>query len=72
VIIMDVTMPVLDGVGATRLIKANGTTRHARVIAYTGNPSVGESHLGELFVTVMQKPAPPDVVLETVRRVAAL
>jgi CheY-like chemotaxis protein len=39
VIVMDVSMPVLDGVEATRLIKAGETTRHARVIAYTGDPS---------------------------------
>src|SRR5579872_6762544 len=35
VIVMDVSMPVLDGVEATRLIKAGEVTRHARVIAYT-------------------------------------
>jgi hypothetical protein len=39
VIVMDVSMPVLDGIEATRLIKAGETTRDARVIAYTGNPS---------------------------------
>src|SRR4029453_14026621 len=43
VIVMDVSMPVLDGVEATRLINAGETTRDARVIAYTGSPSFDHS-----------------------------
>jgi two-component system, cell cycle response regulator DivK len=71
VIVMDVTMPVLDGLQATRLIKAADATRHARVIAYTGNPTFDESLVGGLFAAVMQKPATPDVVVQTVRQVAS-
>jgi CheY-like chemotaxis protein len=33
------TMPVLNGLEATRLIKATQATRESRVIAYTGNGS---------------------------------
>ena len=72
VIVMDLTMPVLDGLEATRLIKATDATRHARVIAYTGNPTAGERHVGELFVTVLQKPASPDTVIATVQHAASL
>ena len=36
VILMDLTMPVLDGIAATRLIKATEAIRHAHVIAHTG------------------------------------
>jgi CheY-like chemotaxis protein len=71
VIVMDVSMPVLDGLQATRLIKAADATRHARVIAYTGTPTFDESLIGGLFSAVMQKPAPLDVVIETVRQVAS-
>lgn len=39
VIVMDMSMPVLDGIQATRLIKAEPSTREARVIAFTGNAS---------------------------------
>ena len=39
VILMDMTMPVLDGIAATRLIKATEAIRHTHVIAHTGNPS---------------------------------
>ena len=40
VIVMDLTMPVLDGLEATRLIKASHATRESRIIAYTGNGSI--------------------------------
>jgi two-component system, cell cycle response regulator DivK len=71
VIVMDVTMPVLDGIEATRLIKAIDTTRHARVIAYTGDAGLDDTPLNALFAAVVKKPALPSVVLATVRRVAS-
>jgi CheY-like chemotaxis protein len=72
VILMDVTMPVLGGIEATRLIKASEVTRHARVIAYTADPSLDSTLVQTLFSAVLQKPAPPDVVLATVQHVASL
>ena len=70
VIVMDVSMPVLDGIEATRLIKASEATRDARVIAHTGNPSRDASLTGHLFAAVLQKPTTPDVLLATIQRVA--
>ena len=72
VIVMDLSMPVLDGINATRLIKAVELTRNARVIAYTGNPSFDANPTRTLFAAVLQKPATPEVVLAAVREVAAL
>jgi CheY-like chemotaxis protein len=72
VIVMDVTMPVLDGIEATRLIKAGEATRNARVIAHTGNPSFDESPTRWLFAAVLHKPAAPDAVLATVQQFAGL
>jgi CheY-like chemotaxis protein len=72
VIVMDVSLPVLDGVEATRLIKAAETTRDARVIAYTGTPSFENSPARTLFAAVLTKPATPAAVLATVQQVASL
>jgi two-component system, cell cycle response regulator DivK len=72
VIVMDVTMPVLDGIEATRLIKATDATRNARVIAYTGDAGFDETSVRTLFAAVLPKTAPPTVVLSTVQRIASL
>jgi CheY-like chemotaxis protein len=72
VIVMDVTMPVLDGIEATRLIKAGEATRDARVIAYTGSPSFDDSPTRPLFAAVLKKPATLGAVLATVQQVAGL
>jgi CheY-like chemotaxis protein len=67
VIVMDLTMPVLDGIEATRLIKATEATRRSRVIAYTGNVTP----LEPWFVAVVLKPSSPDVVLAAVQDAAS-
>ena len=72
VIVMDVTMPVLDGLEATRLIKAIDAIRDAPVIAYTAKPVLSDILVKNLFAAVLQKPAPPELVLETVRRLATV
>jgi len=72
IIVMDVSMPVLDGIEATRLIKAGEATRDTRVIAYTSHPAIEDSEARTLFSAVLTKPATPGAVLATVRQVAAL
>jgi two-component system, OmpR family, response regulator VicR len=71
VIIMDVNMPILDGVQATRLLKHAATTRHARVIACTGDPAFESQPRDDLFAAVLLKPVSPQIVVETAREVAA-
>lgn len=70
VIVMDVSMPVLDGIQATSLIKATEATHDARVIAYTGECPVEDGLIPRLFAAVLQKPTTPDVMLATVRHYA--
>jgi CheY-like chemotaxis protein len=69
VIVMDVMMPVLDGIEAARLIKAIDELRDTRMIAYTAR--VPQPEISEFFTAVIRKPSPPDVVVETVKRLAA-
>jgi CheY-like chemotaxis protein len=65
VIVMDLAMPVLNGLEATRLIKATQATRESRVIAYTGNGSIPP--LETWFVAIVSKPSPPNIVLAAVQ-----
>jgi CheY-like chemotaxis protein len=71
VIVMDLTMPVLNGLEATRLIKATQATRESRIIAYTGNGSIPPS-LERWFVAIVSKPSPPDIVLAAVQNAVSL
>jgi two-component system cell cycle response regulator DivK len=70
VIVMDITMPVLDGIEATRLIKAAEATRKIHVIAHTAKPGHAEIHL-QLFDAVVPKPCTPDTLLGAVREAAS-
>lgn len=41
-ILMDIQMPVMDGISATRALKQNEITRHIRVVALTANAMPGD------------------------------
>ena len=71
VIVMDVTMPVLNGIEAARLIKASEATRAAKVIAYTATPSLPDPLIDRLFVQVLPKPSTADVLLAAVQTLAS-
>lgn len=68
VILMDLGLPVLDGIEATRLIKAIDELRAARVIALSPEPVDRPSFNSELFAAILPKPSTPDQVLATVQR----
>jgi CheY-like chemotaxis protein len=70
VVLMDVSMPVLDGLEATRLLKSSGVTRHVNVIAYTAKPELFDATLGALFAGVLTKPVDPAIMIKTVERLA--
>ena len=71
VIVMDLTMPVLNGIEATRLIKASEAMRASKVIAHTGDGAIPPT-LERWFVAVVSKPSPPHVVLAAVQNAASL
>jgi CheY-like chemotaxis protein len=66
VIVMDLSMPVLDGIEATRLLKKDPRTRHIPIIAMTAfsdaPKEIQARHAGcEMFVA---KPCMPDHLLQ--------
>jgi twitching motility two-component system response regulator PilH len=67
VIIMDITMPVLDGVEATRLIKTMDATCCAHVVAHSSRDIQNPAVL-PLFAAVLPKPATPALLVATVQR----
>lgn len=70
-ILMDIFMPGLDGIEATRRIKADPDTAAVPIIAYTAKPaSVREGE--ELFAAVCAKPCDPDDLLRVVGTFAPL
>jgi two-component system, cell cycle response regulator DivK len=71
VVIMDVAMPVLDGIQATRLLRASPVTQRINVIAHTARMLLdGDAPLGELFEEVLPKPASADAMISAVQRYA--
>jgi len=66
VIVMDVQMPVMDGIEATRQLKSEGALRHIPVIAYTANRAGLPA--SELFAAILPKPCSPDEVIGAVAR----
>ena len=70
VVLMDVAMPVLDGVQATRLLKASQVTHGIKVIAYTAKMNVEDAPETRLFEEVLRKPASPEAIVGTVQRFA--
>jgi two-component system cell cycle response regulator DivK len=72
IVLMDITMPVLDGLEATRLLKASAATRDINVIAYTAQPSFYQKAFASLFVAILAKPIDPAAMITMVRKFAAV
>ena len=68
VVIMDLTMPILDGIQGARLLKASTVTRHLNVIAYTAKPDSIEGPLARFFADVLTKPTEPELLVTSVRK----
>ena len=73
VVLMDLSLPVLDGWEATRRLKADTRTAHIPVVALTAHDGSGELERAtragcDWFVP---KPCPPDALITEVRRVLA-
>ena len=73
VVLMDLSLPVIDGWEATRRLKTDERTAHIPVVALTAHDGSGELQRAtragcDWFVP---KPCPPDALITEVRRVLA-
>ena len=73
VVLMDLSLPVVDGWEATRQLKADIRTAHIPVVALTAHDGAGELERAnkagcDWFVP---KPCPPDALIVELRRVLA-
>ena len=73
IILMDISMPVMDGLTATRHLKADPELKVIPVVALTAHDGSGELQRAtragcDWFVP---KPCPPDALITEVRRVLA-
>jgi CheY-like chemotaxis protein len=73
VVLMDLSLPVVDGWEATRQLKSDERTAHIPVVALTAHDGSGELQRAtragcDWFVP---KPCPPDALIAEVRRVLA-
>ncbi|MHB8835638.1 MAG: response regulator [Candidatus Methylomirabilia bacterium] len=73
-ILMDVQMPVMDGVETLKRLQADPATRGIPVVALTSYAMKGDRErlLGESFAEYLSKPIDVDLFLEVVRRLAPL
>lgn len=69
IVIMDLSLPVMDGWEATRRIKADPTTKHIKVIALTGHaePAHAKRALDAGCDDFVAKPCLPEVLLAKLR-----
>ena len=65
IIVMDMFMPNMDGLTATRALRDEPSLRRIPVIAQTAQPSV-ISGSRELFDAVLAKPCSPDLLIQTI------
>ena len=65
IIVMDMFMPNMDGLTATRALRDEPELRRIPVIAQTAQPSV-ISGSRELFDAVLAKPCSPDLLIRTI------
>lgn len=70
VVLMDLSLPVMDGWEATRRLKEDVRTRHIPIIALTGHAIANTAAGGQPNCDgYIIKPCGPDTMLEEVRRV---
>lgn len=66
-ILMDIFMPIMDGLTATQMLSRDATLKHIPVIAQTAQPATLDADRA-LFFAVLQKPSNPQDLLRALSR----
>src|SRR5919198_1203555 len=71
VVLMDLSLPILDGWEATRRLKSDGRTAHIPIVALTAHDGSGELQRATLAGCdwFVPKPCPPEALVAEIRRV---
>jgi two-component system, cell cycle response regulator DivK len=67
-IVMDLLAPVMDGLEATRRIKADPELMHTPIVAYSATASSAKQE-AHLFAGICSKPCSPDFLIAMVNKV---
>jgi two-component system cell cycle response regulator DivK len=67
-ILMDLSLPSMDGWEASRQLKGEAATREIPIVALSGIPIDAEAGAGRTFASALLKPCLPDDLVAEVRR----
>ena len=70
VVLLDLMMPILDGLQTARLLSESPATRHVKVVAYSGRADMFSRRLPGTFTAILAKPTTPEELLTLVRQQA--
>jgi len=72
VALLDLLMPVLDGLQTARLLSESPSTRQVNVIAYSGRADMFSRRLPGTFTAILPKPTTPEELLALVQQQAGV
>jgi CheY-like chemotaxis protein len=71
VVLLDLMMPILDGLQTARLLSESPSTWRMKVIAYSGRADMFSKRLPGTFSAILAKPTTPEQLLSLVQQHAA-
>src|SRR5688572_9361396 len=72
VALLDLVMPILDGLQTARLLSESPLTRQVKVIAYSGRADMFSRRLPGTFTAILAKPTTPEELLAMVQQHASV